>query len=79
MRFNIPETFRRVWKLSFVLSILLQEDFALTEASHAIVGIIQAFPNLRLPEGLEVIPPGEEKQALTIVVSSADGCKVVLR
>lgn len=54
------------------------EDFALTEASYAIIRIIQAFPKLRLPPGTVIVPPGEEKQALTIVVSSAEGCKVLL-
>ena len=54
------------------------EDFALTEASYAIVRIIQAFPRLRLAPGTLTVPPGEEKQALTIVVSSAEGCKVLL-
>lgn len=59
--------------------ICLFKDFALIETSYAIVQIIEAFPNLRLPtEGVQVVPPGEEKQSLTIVVSSADGCKVVL-
>jgi hypothetical protein len=54
------------------------EDFALLEASCAIVRIIQTFPQLRLPPGIPIVPPGEEKQALTIVVSSAEGCKVLL-
>jgi hypothetical protein len=56
----------------------LAEDFALTEASYAIVRIIQTFPELRLPPETPNVPPGEEKQALTIVVSSAEGCKVLL-
>ncbi|KAI9677287.1 MAG: hypothetical protein M1829_002629 [Trizodia sp. TS-e1964] len=58
--------------------ICLGKDFALTEASYAIVRIIQAFPKLRIPPGTPIVPPGEEKQALTIVVSSAEGCKVLL-
>ncbi|KAE8146091.1 cytochrome P450 [Aspergillus avenaceus] len=56
----------------------LGRDFALTEASYAIIRIIQAFPGLRLPPELTVVPPGEEKQSLTLVVSSAEGCKVLL-
>jgi hypothetical protein len=49
------------------------------EASYAIVRIIQTFPNLRLPPGHLREPTGQEKQALTIVVASAEGCKVLLR
>lgn len=57
----------------------MTEDFALMEASYAIVKIIQTFPHLRLPEGVEKEATGQEKQNLTIVVSSAEGCKVLLR
>lgn len=53
-------------------------DFALMEASFGIIRIIQTFPNLRLPPGHPREPTGQEKQTLTIVVSSADGCKVLL-
>ena len=48
------------------------------EASCGIVRILQAFPNLRLPPGVAKEPTGQEKQALTIVIASADGCKVLL-
>ncbi|KAL2699682.1 hypothetical protein AAEP93_009657 [Penicillium crustosum] len=58
--------------------ICLGKEFALTEASHAIIRIIQSFPELRLPPETPSVPPGEEKQALTIVVMSAEGCKVLL-
>lgn len=54
------------------------EDFALTEASCVITRLIQAFPNIRLPPEIEVERTGQEKQCLTIVVSSAEGCKVLL-
>jgi hypothetical protein len=56
----------------------LTEDFALMEASYGIVSIIQTFPNLRLPPETEIEKTGQEKQNLTIVVSSAEGCKVLL-
>lgn len=49
------------------------------EASYGVVKIIQTFPNLRLPPEMETEATGEERQNLTIVVSSADGCKVLLR
>lgn len=61
------------------LTIVPLEDFALMEASCGIVRIIQTFPNLRLPPGYPQEPTGQEKQALTIVISSADGCKVQLQ
>ncbi|KAH8821917.1 cytochrome P450 [Xylogone sp. PMI_703] len=58
--------------------LCLGKDFAITEASYTIIRIIQTFPKLRLPPGIPIVPPGEEKQSLTIVVSSAEGCKVLL-
>lgn len=54
------------------------EELALGEASCAIIRIIQTFPELRLPPRTPSVPPGEEKQVLTIVVMSAEGCKVLL-
>ena len=48
------------------------------EASYGIIRILQTFPNLRLPPGEPVEPTGQEKQSLTIVVSSAEGCRVLL-
>lgn len=49
------------------------------EASYAIIRIIQTFPNLRLPPDQPQEPTGLEKQSLTIVIASADGCKVLLK
>jgi hypothetical protein len=54
------------------------EDFAVTEASYGVVRIVQTFPNLRLPPGIEKEKTGQERQNLTIVLSSAGGCKVLL-
>lgn len=54
------------------------EDFALMEASCAIVKILQTFPNMRLPDNHPTEPTGQEKQSLGIVITSADGCKVLL-
>ena len=54
-------------------------DLALTEASYGIVRILQAFPGIRLPPGYPLVPTGKERQALTIVIASAEGCKVLLR
>ncbi|KAL4943874.1 hypothetical protein BDV06DRAFT_210718 [Aspergillus oleicola] len=59
--------------------LCLGKDFALTEASYGLVCLLQEFPSLRLPPGTDVTTPGSEKQNLTIVVSSAEGCKVLLQ
>ncbi|RDL32646.1 Cytochrome P450 [Venustampulla echinocandica] len=58
--------------------ICLGKDFALTEASYGIVRILQCFPCLHLPPGHSTEPSGLVKQDLTLVVSSAEGCKVML-
>ena len=52
--------------------------FALAGGSYAIVRTIQTFPGVGLPPGTTVVPPGEKRQALTIVFTSAEGCKVLL-
>lgn len=57
---------------------LVVEEFALTEASYGIVRVLQTFPNIRLPPQEAQEPTGQEKQSLTIVVSSAEGCRVLL-
>lgn len=48
------------------------------EASCAIVKILQTFPSLKLPDGLLTETTGQERQSLGILVTSAEGCKVVL-
>ncbi|KAL9066240.1 MAG: hypothetical protein Q9161_007697 [Pseudevernia consocians] len=58
--------------------LCLGKDFALMEASCAVIRIIQSFPNLRLPPDHPVVPTGQEKQTLTVFLSSTDGCKVLL-
>ncbi|TGO66358.1 hypothetical protein BOTNAR_0063g00380 [Botryotinia narcissicola] len=58
--------------------ICLGQDSALMEASYAVVRIIQNFPNIRLPPGIPVYSSSMEKQTLIIVVSSAEGFKVLL-
>lgn len=54
----------------------LGQDFALMEISYTIVRLLQAFPILSLPASDENERPGTERQRLTLVLSSADGCKV---
>ena len=63
---------------SNTLTVSVVEDYAMMEASCAVVRILQTFPKIRLPPEHAVVPTGQERQNLTIVVSSADGCKVRL-
>lgn len=52
------------------------EEFAMLEASYAIVRIIQIFPNTRVPANEPDVEVGKEKQVLTLVVASGEGCWV---
>ncbi|PQE13010.1 n-alkane-inducible cytochrome P450 protein [Rutstroemia sp. NJR-2017a BBW] len=56
----------------------LGEDFALMEIYYTTVRLLQTFPKICLPEGEIVEPVGKERQRLTLVLSSADGCRVSL-
>ncbi|KAH8646249.1 cytochrome P450 [Xylariales sp. PMI_506] len=57
----------------------LGEDFALMEVSYIIVGLLQTFSTFDLPQGEPIEPVGTERQRLTLVLSSEDGCKVAVR
>lgn len=54
----------------------LGEDFAQMEISYTIVRLLQTFSRVLLPAGEPDEPVGSERQRLTLVLSSADGCKV---
>lgn len=54
----------------------LGEDFAQMEVSYTIVRMLQTFSHITLPKGEPNEPVGSEKQRLTLVLSSAEGCKV---
>ena len=56
----------------------LGEDFATIEISYTIVRLLQTIPVIELPKGATKEPVGAEKQRLTLVISSADGCKVTI-
>ena len=56
----------------------LGQDFALMEVSYTIVRFLQEFETIRLPQGEKNEPVGTERQRLTLVLSSADGCRVEL-
>ena len=49
------------------------------EVSYTIVRLLQAFPSIRLPEDEKSDGPvGTERQLLTLVLCSANGCRVEL-
>lgn len=56
----------------------LGQEFAIQEISYAIVKILQAVPNVELPEGTVREPLGWEKHRLTLVLQPAHGCVVKL-
>jgi cytochrome P450 len=57
----------------------LGEDFAQMEVAYTIVRMLQTFRHISLPIGEPNEPVGNEKQRLTLVLLSADGCKVEIR
>src|SRR5690348_1434935 len=48
---------------------------SLTKAAHAAVRLIQTFPTIKLPAGEKVEFVGVEKQTMTLVISTTEGCK----
>ncbi|KAJ5549937.1 hypothetical protein N7461_004635 [Penicillium sp. DV-2018c] len=57
----------------------LGEDFAQMEISYTIVRLLQTFSQILLPQEEPNEPIGSERQRLTLVLSSAEGCKVEIR
>lgn len=55
---------------------LLPVDFALTEAAYTVVRVLLHFPVIRLPAGQKAELTGVEKQTLTLVLQSTEGCMV---
>lgn len=58
--------------------ICLGMDFGLTEAAYTVVRLVQKYPTMKLPVHEKVELTGVEKQVMTLVMSSYDGCKVDL-
>ncbi|PMD38765.1 putative cytochrome P450 alkane hydroxylase [Hyaloscypha variabilis F] len=58
--------------------LCLGKDFGLMLASCGIVRVIQEFPNIKLAPGEVLEEPGTERQHLTLTLSNAQGCKVIL-
>ena len=57
----------------------LGQDFALFEIYYTVVRLLQHYPVIELPASEPNEPTGTEKQRLTLVLSSADGCVVELQ
>ena len=66
------------WSISIIVAIILTSsvDFALTEAAYTVVRLLHGFPVIRLPAGHKVEILGVEKQTMTLVLSSTEGCMV---
>jgi cytochrome P450 len=56
----------------------LGEDFAVLQTSYTVVRLLRNYAVIQLPKGEVVEPVGTERQLLTLVLSSADGCRVSL-
>ena len=54
------------------------EDFALMEASYAVIRVLQAYPGIRLAPESRNEPIGAEKQTYTIGLSPTEGVHVAL-
>ena len=57
----------------------LGEDFAMMEVYYTVIRLFQAFQSIELPSGEVIEPVGTERQTLTLVLSSADGCRVSVK
>jgi Cytochrome P450 len=68
----------RETKTNLLNNFVLIVDFALTEAAYTVVRILQRFPTIKLPEGGLVELTGVEKQTMTLVISTTEGCKVAI-
>ena len=56
----------------------LGQDFATMEVAYTIVRLLKVFPKIALPAGEHYENVGTETQRVTLVLSSADGCRVEL-
>lgn len=58
--------------------VCLGQDFALLEAGYTVVRMLQVFPHVELPPGEPESIVGKERQTLTLVVASGEGCRLKL-
>ncbi|KAK4220949.1 cytochrome P450 alkane hydroxylase [Podospora fimiseda] len=59
--------------------LCLGQEFTLLEVSYTVARMVQVFSKIEVPPGEVLVAVGEEKQNLTLVVSSADGCWVLMK
>lgn len=59
--------------------VCLGQEFALLEAGYTVARILQRFPYIEVPKDDGGRDIGQEKQVLTLVVASGDGCRLNLR
>ncbi|KAI4961645.1 hypothetical protein J4E86_000674 [Alternaria arbusti] len=59
--------------------VCLGQEFALLEVGYTVARLVQMFPPMTVPKDDPVVPTGREKQTLTLVVASGDGCRVHMR
>lgn len=57
----------------------MAEDFAIVEASYTIVRLLQTFRDVEYDPDQEMTKVGEERQDVTLVLASADGCHIRVR
>jgi hypothetical protein len=57
----------------------LTEEFALLEASYTIVRLLQTFREFEYDPEQELVEVGDERQDVTLVLSSHDGCHILAR
>ncbi|KAK4184534.1 cytochrome P450 [Podospora australis] len=58
--------------------LCLRKDFALMEASYAVIRVLQAYPKIHLTPGVKNEPVGAERQTYTIGLSPTEGVLVSL-
>ncbi|KID69350.1 cytochrome P450 52A11, partial [Metarhizium hybridum] len=59
--------------------LCLGQEFALLEVAYTVARLVQVFPKFELPRGEREVKVGQERQILTLVVASAEGCVVSLK
>ncbi|QLI72644.1 uncharacterized protein G6M90_00g083950 [Metarhizium brunneum] len=59
--------------------LCLGQEFALLEVAYTVARLVQVFSKIELPSGEREVKVGQERQILTLVVASAEGCVVSLK
>lgn len=63
----------------FIAKTSILEEFALLEASYAIIRLLQTFSELVYDPAREMPEVGQERQDVTLVLSSGEGCWIRAR